>query len=55
MRNLLSLKVETKISMIIVLMFAIFFLVMFFRIIRSFTKFTNYINQYEELRIEKGE
>jgi len=55
MRNLLGLQIETKISLIIVVMIAIFFLIIFFKIMREFDKFNDKINQYEELFIEKGE
>jgi hypothetical protein len=54
MRNLLGLKIETKVSLAIVLMFAAMFLIAVFRSVSSFNKFTNEINQYEELRFEKG-
>lgn len=54
MRNLLGLKIETKVSLFIVLIFVAIFLVTVFKSVRSFNKFTNQINQYEELRVEKG-
>ena len=54
MRNVLGLKIETKVSLAIVLMFAAIFLVTVFRSIKSFNKFTDQINDYEKLRIEKG-
>jgi hypothetical protein len=55
MRNILGLKIETKVSLLIVLMFAAIFLVAVFRSINSFNKLTEQINGYEKLRIEKGE
>lgn len=54
MRNLLGLKIETKVSLFIVLIFVAIFLVAIFRSVQSFNNFTNQINQYEELRFEKG-
>lgn len=54
MRNILSLKIETKVSLFIVLIFVAIFLVAVFRSVHSFNNFTNQINQYEELRFEKG-
>ena len=54
MRNILSLKIETKVSLSIILMFVAIFLVAVFKSVRSFNNFANQINQYEELRFEKG-
>lgn len=54
MRNLLGLKIETKVSLFIVLMFVAIFLIAVFRSVDSFNKFTDQINQYEELRFEKS-
>jgi hypothetical protein len=54
MRNILGLKIETKVSLAIVLMFAAIFLIAVFRSIDSFNKLTEQVNQYEELRVEKG-
>jgi len=55
MRNILGLKVETKVSLAIVIMVVIIFLITIFKIVDNFNKFTNRINQYEELRIEESE
>lgn len=56
MRNVLGLKVETKVSLIIVIIVVIIFLITIFRSIDIFNKFINRINQYyEELRVEKSE
>jgi len=54
MRNLLGLKVETKVSLVIVLMFVVIFLVTIFKSVGSFNKFSDHINDYEKLRIEKN-
>ena len=55
MRNILGLKVETKVSLAIVIMVVIIFLITIFRSLDNFNKFTNRINQYEELRFEESE
>lgn len=55
MRNILGLKVETKVSLLIVLMFVVIFLVTVFKSVNSFNKFSDQINGYEKLRVEKGE
>ncbi|MDP2947784.1 MAG: hypothetical protein Q8N88_06740 [Nanoarchaeota archaeon] len=54
MRNLLGLKIETKVSLLIVIMFVAIFLVTVFKSINNFNKFSEQINQYEKLRVEKG-
>ncbi|MFH1129357.1 MAG: hypothetical protein V1686_01315 [Patescibacteria group bacterium] len=54
MRNLLGLKVETKVSLVIVLIFVVIFLITVFKSVDNFNKFSDHINDYEELRIEKG-
>lgn len=54
MKNLLSLKIETKVSLVIVAIFAIVFFATILKNIHSFNKFINQINQYEELRVEKS-
>jgi hypothetical protein len=54
MRNILGLKVETKVGLFIVLMFVVFFLVTVFKNINSFNKFSDQINSYEEPLIDKG-
>jgi hypothetical protein len=55
MRNILGLKVETKVGLFIVFMFVAFFLVTVFKSINNFNKFSNQINNYEELRVEEGQ
>jgi hypothetical protein len=55
MRNILGLKIETKVSLVIVLIFVIIFLIAVFKSIDNFKKFNDRINQYEELRVQKGE
>lgn len=55
MRNILGLKIETKVSLAIVLMFVVIFLFTVFKSVKSFNKFSEQINDYEKLRIEKGE
>lgn len=55
MRNVLGLKVETKVSLAITIIVVIIFLVAVFKSLDNFNKFTNRINQYEELRIEKSQ
>lgn len=55
MRNLLGLKIETKISLAIVMLILIFFLVTVFKSVKSFDEFIDRINQYEELRVKKGQ
>ncbi len=54
MRNIFSLQIETKVSLGIVLIFVVIFLVTVFKSVSSFNKFTEQINQYEELRVPKG-
>lgn len=55
MRNIFGLKIETKASLLIVLICVIIFLVAVFRNVNSFNKFSNQMEDYEKLRIEKGE
>ena len=54
MRNVLSLQIETKISLAIVIIFVIIFLVAVFKSIDNFNKFIDRINQYEEIRVQKS-
>jgi len=54
MRNILGSKIETKVSLFIVLICVIIFLVAVFRNVNSFNKFSNQMGNYEKLRIEKG-
>ena len=55
MRNILGLKIETKMSLAIVAMVAIIMLVTVLKSVNNFNKFTDQINNYEKLRIEEGE
>lgn len=52
MRNLFSLKVETKFSLFIVAIFVAIFLFTVFKSMDNFTKFINIMDRYEELRIK---
>ena len=54
MRNIFGLRIETKVSLAIVLMCVIIFLFAIFRSINNFNKFSNRIGDYEKLRIEEG-
>jgi uncharacterized membrane protein YphA (DoxX/SURF4 family) len=54
MRNILGLKIETKVSLLIVIMFVAIFLVTVFKSVKSFNKFSDQINDYEKLRVEKS-
>jgi len=54
MRNIFGSKIETKVGLLIVLMCVIIFLATIFRDVKSFNNFSNQINSYEKLRIEKG-
>jgi hypothetical protein len=55
MRNIFSLHVETKVSLAIIGMTVVIFLITVFKSLDNFNKFTERINQYEEIRVEKGE
>jgi len=55
MRNIFSLQIETKVSLAIITLFVIIFLITVFKSMDDFKKFTNQINQYEELRVQKGQ
>jgi hypothetical protein len=54
MRNVFGLKIETKISLAIIIIAAIVFLIAIFRSVDNFNKFNERINQCEELRLEKS-
>ena len=53
MRNLLSLHIETKVSLTIIMIMVVIFLVTVFKSIDNFNKFMDRINQYEEIRVQK--
>jgi len=48
MRNIIGLKVETKVSLLIVVMVAIIMLVVVIKSVDSFNDFSNRINTYEK-------
>jgi len=50
MRNVFSLHVETKVSMVIIGIVVVVFLITIFKSMDNFNKFTERINQYEEIR-----
>jgi len=50
MRNLLSLHIETKVSVAIILIAALIFLVTIFKSMDNFKKFNKEITQYEKMR-----
>jgi len=52
MRNLLGLKIETKLSLFIVVIFVAIFLFTIFKNMDNFNKFINMMDRYEELRIK---
>lgn len=54
MRSILSRKIETKISLTIIMIVVVIFLITIFKSIDSFNKFINKMSTYEEVRIEKG-
>jgi len=54
MRSVLSLQIETKVSLMIILMVVIIFLVVVFKSLDNFNKFIIRINQYEEIRVEEN-
>lgn len=54
MRNILGLKIETNVSLTIVVVVAIVMLITILKSVNNFNKFTNQINSYEELRVEKS-
>jgi hypothetical protein len=55
MRNILGLRIETKVSLAIVIMVAIIMIITVLKSVESFNKFSNKINAYEELRVEESE
>jgi hypothetical protein len=55
MRNIFGLQVETKISLAIVVVFAIIMVITVLKSVDSFNAFSKRINNYEELRIQKSE
>jgi hypothetical protein len=50
MRNVFSLHVETKVSLAIISVVVVIFLITVFKSLDNFNKFTEQINQYEEVR-----
>jgi hypothetical protein len=52
MRNVFSLQIETKVSLAIIGVVVIIFLITVFKGLDNFNKFTDRINQYEEIRIK---
>lgn len=50
MRNVFSLHVETKVSLAIIGIVVAVFLITIFKSMDNFNKFTERINQYEEIR-----
>lgn len=54
MRDILSLKVETRVSLAIIVIMVIIFLFTIFKSLDNFNEFTNRINQYEKIRVQEG-
>jgi hypothetical protein len=54
MRNVFSLKIKTKISLTIAIMFAAIMLITVLKSVNSFDKFLERISSYEKLRVEKS-
>ena len=52
MRNVFSLHVETRVSLVIITMAVIIFLITVFKSLDNFNKFMDRINQYEEIRVQ---
>lgn len=52
MRNLVGLKIETKLSLVILAIFVAIFLVAVFSSMDDFNKLIKRMDQYEELRIK---
>ena len=50
MRNIFSLHIETKVSTAIIGIVVVLFLITIFKSLDNFNKFTERINQYEEIR-----
>lgn len=55
MRNVFSLHIETKVSLTIIMIFVVIFLVTIFKSLDNFNKFTERINQYETIRVQKSQ
>lgn len=56
MRNVLGLKIESRIGLFIMILVIAIFLFTVFKSMDNFNKFTDkVINQYEKLRVEEGE
>jgi len=49
MRNIFSLHIETKVSLVIIGVVVIIFLITIFKSLDNFNKFTERINQYDKL------
>jgi len=54
MRNIFSLRIETRVSLAIIAGIAIIFLITIFKSLDNFNKFIEQINQYEEIRVQKN-
>lgn len=54
MRNIFSLHIETKVSLVIITIIIIIFLVTIFKSLDRFNDFTNRINQYEKIRVQES-
>lgn len=58
MRNLLSLQIETKVSLAIITIAVIIFLLTIFKSLDNFNEFTKRfdtdISQYEKIRVQEG-
>ncbi len=54
MRNIFSLHIETKVSLVIILIIVIIFLVTIFKSLDNFNEFSNRINQYEKIRVQES-
>ena len=55
MRNILGLKIETKISLTIIALVAIIMIIAVIKSTDGFDNFLKKINSYEELRIQQGQ
>jgi uncharacterized protein YoxC len=54
MRNILSLKIETRVSIAIIFIVVVIFLITIFKSLDNFYKFNEEINQYEKIFIKKN-
>ncbi len=54
MRNVLLLRIETKVSLAIIGIVVAIFLFTIFKSLDNFNKFIEQINQYEEIRMQKN-